>query len=127
MKMKSWWEYAEYHHEPGLDQADSQFSLEEKTCVARVMRLDHSGENRFYVAPAADGTWYAWGDWHGCVDHLAGSRATRISDEADDATYTFADGGAFFPSREDAMAAIYRWIHRDLELDLAKSKAEQGV
>jgi hypothetical protein len=129
MKMKCWWDYAEYHHEPGLDRTDGQFSLEEKTCLARVMRVDHSGESRFYVAPAADGTgtWYAWGEWHGCVDLPNGSRATQISDEADDATYTFADDGAFLSCREDAMTAIYRWIHRDLELDLAKSNAEQGV
>jgi hypothetical protein len=127
MKMKCWWDYAEYHNEPVLDRTDRQFSLEEKTCVARVTQVDHSGENRFYVVPAADGTWYAWGEWHGCVDLPNESRATQISDEADDATYTFADDGAFFSCREDALAAIYRWIHRDLELDLAKSKAEEGV
>jgi hypothetical protein len=121
MKIKTWWDYADYHHEPGLDSADRGFSPTERTCVARIMRLDHSGENRFYIAPASDGTWFAWGDWHGRIEENSGPRMTVVSEEADDATYTFADGGAFFPSREAAMLAIYRWIERDLKLDLRHS------
>lgn len=127
MKIKSWWDYAEYHHEPGLDRGDREFAWEERTCVARVMRLDQSGENRFYVAPATDGSWYAWGDWHGRVESAENSMLTIISDEADDATYTFADGGAYFPSREEATLAIYRWIHRDLQLDLKTTKTKLAV
>lgn len=127
MKMKSWWDYAEYHHEQGLDRDDREFSWGERTCVARVMRLDHSGENRFYIAPAADGSWYAWGDWHGRDDDASTSRTTVMSEEADDATYTFADGGAFFPTRTEAMLAIYRWIHRDLRLDLNEKKTQPAV
>jgi hypothetical protein len=127
MRIKTWWDYAEYHHEPGLDRSDREFSWEQRTCVARVMRLDHSGENRFYVAPAADSSWYAWGDWHGRVDGPDDSKTTIVSEDADDATYTFADGGAYFPSREEAMLAIYRWIERDLRLDLQQTKAKLSL
>lgn len=127
MKINNWWDYAEYHHEPGLEQDDRELSWEERTCVARVMRLDHSGENRFYVAPASDGSWYAWGDWHGRVDGPSGSKATVLSEEADDATYTFADIGAYFPSREEAMSATYRWTERDLRLDLQRNKAKLSL
>jgi len=114
----SWWEYAEYHDEPGLDQRDRDYAWTERTCVARAMRIDRSGENRFYVAPAVDGTWYAWGEWHGCIDNpIPGDRRTIIRDVADDATYTFANGGAFFSSPDHAMAAIHRWISRDVAVE----------
>jgi hypothetical protein len=62
---------------------------------------------------------YAWGEWHGCVENPDTSvRAVIVNKEADDATYTFSDVGAYFRAREDALAAIFRWIQRDLALEL---------
>jgi hypothetical protein len=119
MRLQSWWDYAEYHHESDLDQVDREMSFKERTCVARIMRGDHSGENRFYVAPSQERMWFAWGDWHGRVEGpIIAGRATIVSATADDATYTFADGGAYFETREEAMVAIHRWIQRDLALEL---------
>ncbi len=119
----SWFDYADYHFEPNLDHDERDYAWAERTCVARILRRDHSGENRFYVAPAADGTWFAWGEWHGRVENPdAQTRATMVSEEADDATYTFADGGAYFPTHEEAMAVISRWIQRDLTLELQDLK-----
>jgi hypothetical protein len=119
MGMDTWRDYAEYHHERSLDHLDRRTLFDEKTCVARLMRSDHSGENRFYMAPTEDGVWYAWGTWHGRVDSEDGSSgSTVISEIADDATYTFVDGGAYFQTRDEAMAAIYRWIQRDLALEI---------
>lgn len=115
----SWFDYADYHFEPGLDHEERDYAWAERTCMARIMRLDHSGENRFYLAPAADGSWFAWGEWHGRVENSDDSvRAVIVNEEADDATYTFADGGAYFQTREEAMAALFRWIQRDLALEL---------
>ena len=107
MTPQSWRDYAAYHHEPGLDHNDRDVSFEERTCVARIMRGDHSGENRFYVASSRDGMWFAWGDWHGRVDDpgIEGGSAV-VNETADDATYTFAEGGAYFQTREEAMANI---------------------
>jgi hypothetical protein len=118
MRLESWWDYAEYHHEGGLDHLDRHTLFDEKTCVARIMGRDHSGENRFYIAPTEDGMWFAWGDWHGRVETESGGRATVVSDTADDATYTFADGGAYFETRDGAMGTIYRWFQRELALEI---------
>jgi hypothetical protein len=119
MTLQSWWDYAEYHHEPDLDHVDRDISFKEQRCVARIMRGDHSGENRFYVAPSQGARWFAWGDWHGRVEGaVIAARATVVSEAANDATYTFADGGAYFQTREEAVAAIYRWIQRDVALEL---------
>jgi hypothetical protein len=119
MTLQSWWDYAEYHHEPGLDHLDRDVSFEERSCIARIMRGDHSGENRFYIAATLEGTWFAWADWHGRVEGpgIEGS-GTIVSETAEDATYTFADGGAYFQTRQEAMAAIYRWMQRDMALEL---------
>lgn len=127
MKLESWWDYADYHFEPDLDHRERDYSWEERTCVARVMRGDHSGENRFYIAPSVDSFWFAWGEWHGCEKSPTGSRATVANQEADDATYTFADGGAYFPTREEAMAAIFRWIQRDLKLEIESLEAMRAA
>jgi hypothetical protein len=122
MAMAYWSDYAEYHHEPGLDHIDRVTLFKDKTCVARIMRRDHSGENRFYIAPTENGMWYAWGDWHGRVEsENADSRTTVVSEIADDATYTFAEGGAYFETREEATTSIHRWIQRDLSLESQRS------
>jgi hypothetical protein len=126
--MESWSDYAEYHHESGLDHSDRHTLFDETTCVARIMRRDHSGENRFYIAPTEDGMWFAWGDWHGRVEsENRASRATDVSETADDATYTFVDGGAYFQTREQATGAVYRWIHRDLALEKEYPTAQGSV
>src|SRR5262249_48849767 len=117
MSFQSWGDYAEYHCEKGLDHLERKTKFEERSCVARIVTPDHSGENRFYVAPAEGAACFAWGDWHGRVETDSPDRVV-ISETADDATYTFADGGAYFPSRNEANAAIYRWIHRELTLRL---------
>lgn len=127
MSRNIWWDYADYHFEPDLDYEEREYVSAERTCVARVMRGDHSGENRFYVVVATDGSWFAWGEWHGRIEIADNSRATAVSEEADDATYTFADGGAYFPSREVAMVAIYRWIQRDLKLELEDIEVKNRV
>lgn len=121
----SWAEYADYHFEPNMDHQRREYSIDEKTCVARLMDMDLEGENRFYVAPAEDGSWFAWGDWHATVKTPEpNSRAVLTREPADDATHTFADGGAFFPTREEAMAAIYRWIARDTTRDLQRVRKQ---
>lgn len=119
----SWFDYANYHFERNIDHDERDYSWAERSCVARIMRFDHSGENRFYVAPAPDGTWFTWGEWHGLIDNSDDStRGAIIKEEADDAVYTFADGGANFRSREEAMAAIFRWIQRELSLEFQHVK-----
>ncbi len=114
--MTSWQHYALHHEELGIDQENRTFAHDQKTCVARLMDVNHAGENRFYVAPAIDGSWFAWGDWHNSVENQdEQSPITLIHEQANDATYTFVNGSAFFPTREAAMAAVYRWLKREVE------------
>lgn len=78
----------------------------EATCLARLMMDDLSGEYRYCFAPCEGGEWFAWADWHRAVETPLASRAVTTEEVAGDAGYQFHNGGAFFPSRAEAIAAI---------------------
>ncbi len=102
---------------PAIDYAEN-----ERTCVARLMLLNHEGEHRYYVAPAQDGRWFAWGEWHGRRENIE-NRITVVSETADDAEYDFASGGDYFPTRREAMTALYRHLQSDMTAALDQEEA----
>src|SRR6266511_122018 len=82
-----------------LDHNDRDMFFDNRQCIARIALPNDQGEYRLYVAPCADGSWYTWGDYH-APGH----------EEACDAAYDFAEGGAYFPTKNEAMVAVYDWL-----------------
>jgi hypothetical protein len=93
----------EFDTESGeLDQRDRPVCWAQVVCVARLSLPDPAdGEHRFNLAPCEDGSWFIWGDYHapGC-------------ETACDAAYDFAEGGAYFPTKPEAIGFLYRELSR---------------
>ena len=96
--MNPWNETA--RHDLRLDRRARETDFSKKICIERMKLPNWPGEERFYIAPCQDGSWHIWGDYHY-------SQRSRM---ADDAAYDFAEGGAYFPTKEEAMGFTYEYL-----------------
>jgi hypothetical protein len=106
------------HHESRPDEVPFNYrrtretDFSKKICLARIKIPNWPGEKRFNLAPCSDGSWYIWGDYH----------YSQRSRQPDDAAYDFANGGAYFPTKEEAMAYTYDYLS-GLCRDFAEEKS----